>query len=199
MSFSAPEIDLLELYNQCKFGLQARSAASAALDRFGPTPTDTLGPGRRYQREVFRNLHSLVTHAGNVSKLLWPPETVDNQVHERARALRTAIDLRDDEERVLKSASLRSSAGPYEQLRTDWTRAHDAEDVLLDHIASSTERLADLNVDARMRAYDPSREEFVLWEEHLQVGEVAEVLRRICEQVEERIEDVDRVRYRHSE
>lgn len=65
-------------------------------------------------------------------------------------------------------------------------------------ISEETERLADLNVDLRMRAYDPSRGELVLWEERIEVDELVDVLRRICRQVEESLEDVNRVRYRHS-
>ena len=53
------------------------TAAHSAFDRFGKGPADTIGPGRRYQREVFRNLHSLLGHATNVADLLWPPDDVD--------------------------------------------------------------------------------------------------------------------------
>ena len=54
------EIYLNEMYLQCDYALRAVKEFNAALKR-----KDT--------EELFRAVHSFLTHVSNVSRLLWPP------------------------------------------------------------------------------------------------------------------------------
>ena len=196
MSASVPEMLLVELYNQCKFAIQAHASAYSALDRFGQAPMDTFGPGRRYQREVFRNLHSLVAHAANLSSALWPPEDAEAAVRDRADRLREVLELSEDDH-VLRRLGSAPDPGPYHDRLHRWIEAHEAGGGYLDHIASSAERLPDLEAEQRIRTFDPSRRELVLWGQTVRVGEVTEAIKRLCLRLEELLADVDAIRSRH--
>lgn len=196
MTGSLQEVYLVELYNQCKFAIQAQSAAYSALDRFGQAPTDTFGPGRRYQREVFRNLHSFVLHAGNISSLLWPPDGAGMAV-ERAEELRRVLELRAEGHPLARAGEAWGS-GRYAERLHEWIADRDDGSVYLDHIASAAEHIADLSAERRMRSFDPSRRELILWEERMQVGQLTEAIKRLCLRIEELLADVEGVRFRHS-
>lgn len=196
MSSSVPEIYLIELYNQCKFAIQAHAAADSALDRFGQGPADTFGELRRYQREVFRNLHSLLRHAGNVSSFLWPGEGAAESVRSRGEALREEIGpLR--RVAVLRDLGSRPGTGNFGERLSRWVEARDPDRVLLDHVAASGERRRQLRAEHRIRTYDPATGELTLRDETIPVRELTDALRRLCRRVETVLGDAEELRSRH--
>src|SRR5690348_5443368 len=74
------ETYLLEAATQCEFALNAVRGLNGVLQRLSqaaqPTP-DTAAMVNfeirmRMHQEVFRSIHSFLTHASNVSRLFWP-------------------------------------------------------------------------------------------------------------------------------
>lgn len=196
MSSSVPEIYLIELYNQCKFAIQAYAAADSALDRFGQGPADTFGELRRHQREVFRNLHSLLHHAGNVSSLLWPEPGADESVRRRGEGLREVVGpLRRIA--VLRDLQTRPGTGDLGERLSGWVDSRDPDRVLLDHVVPSGEGRHRLRAERRIRTYDPATGELTLWDETVPVRDLTDALRRLCRQVETVLGDAETLRSRH--
>lgn len=197
MSLPVPEMYAIEVYNQCRFALQAHTAAHSALDRFGKGPVDTFGPGRRYQREVFRNLHSLLRHAGHVATLLWPPATAEECARERAGQLREHLGLGE-------AGPLREGVGgvveadPYGERVNRWLVDRGSGPAYLDHIAAPRERPENLRAGQRMRTFDPGRKELVLWGERVRIDEVVRTIEQVCLRIEDALRSVDGVRLRHT-
>ena len=64
---------LNEVATQCRYAIDAGTTAAAVTRNLLEAPKgggDELASGRR--AEIFRSIHSLLTHASNVSRLLWP-------------------------------------------------------------------------------------------------------------------------------
>ena len=103
-----------ELEKQCKFALNAVEQLNFSLEQLQPQNLES-DKRKFFHLEVFRSIHSFLTHASNVSKILWPglPEKKQNESDEdyqmRIRKLRKvhrAIELRKElglgEEHILK-------------------------------------------------------------------------------------------------
>lgn len=196
MSPPVPEIVLIELYNQCSFAAQAHAAANSALDRFGKGPADTIGPGRRHQREVFRNLESLLLHAAHVASLLWPPASLDDDARERAGALRARLELPDGDH-VLRRVPEATDAAPYAVRLDRWLADRDPERAYLDHITAPDETLDTVSAERRMRTFDPASGELQIRGERVPVRELAHAIKRLALRTERLLENVDGVRLRH--
>ena len=196
MGTRVPEIYLVELYNQCKFAAQAHTAAYSALDRFGKGPADTIGPGRRYQREVFRNLHSLLGHAANVAALLWPPEILDETARERGRELRRRLEVPDGEH-VLRGAAKHVGGESFGEELDSWLAERDPDRVYLDHITAPSETLGAVSADRRMRTFDPSTGTLQLWGRRVPVDELTHAIKEVALRTEQLLRDMDGVRLRH--
>ncbi|WP_153100175.1 hypothetical protein [Paraburkholderia hayleyella] len=69
---------LLQLFYLEEIGTQCRMARNAfnSLKNSEPTRTiQTIEKGEMQTAEVFRNVHSILTHTGVISRLLWPGNT----------------------------------------------------------------------------------------------------------------------------
>lgn len=61
-----------EVKKQCEFGLAAVKYLNHALQQVNNREL-ARDESQFYYSEVFRQIHSLLTHASNVSRMFWPP------------------------------------------------------------------------------------------------------------------------------
>lgn len=87
-------IYLQEIQAQCRMAQQAGNALNQALAQ--DEPMKNYEDGAMKTAEVFRNVHSMLTHVANISRLLWPGEHVKSQHRKkRAQELRSLLELPD--------------------------------------------------------------------------------------------------------
>jgi hypothetical protein len=138
-------IYLLELKNQCESArLAGDHIRQALLAACHPPPGAMPGPNA----EVFRALHSFLTHAGNISKLLWP---LDKKSKERGKELRKFFFVTDAN--PLQERELRKHLEHFDERLDDWDQT------------SETRTFADFNIGPaaaykidgadHFRLYDP--------------------------------------------
>jgi hypothetical protein len=99
-----------EINIQCTYALNAIQHAINALNEsweLGPEETQP------YYNEVFRNIHSFLNHAGNISKIFWPVRTRVAATKVRGEMLRKEFDLEDDS--VLNRRTLRDHLEHYDE------------------------------------------------------------------------------------
>jgi hypothetical protein len=111
---------------------------------------------------VYRALHSVLTHAGNISKLLWPGHVKDKEKQTRmaARAARllARMKLPSPVSDVLRKRTLRNHLEHFDERLDDW--AEQSAQGLVDRNIGPREMIQGVPQRAWLRHYDPSRREF---------------------------------------
>jgi hypothetical protein len=163
------KVYLSEINIQCNYALQAISELNISLKK-----GNTTG--------LFRAVHSFLTHASNVSKLLWPPKEQDKTKLERAKnradKLRNILDL--PEEHPLKDRKLRNHLEHYDARLDDWV------------YSSTHHNYIDMNVGPKtfiggnavqnsdiMRHFDPTTNKFIFRGEEFDLQEITTEIERI--------------------
>jgi hypothetical protein len=160
---------LFEAVKQCRFGLNAHIALQQVLERLA-TGRQSLDFDTRntLHNEVFRSLHSLLAHAGVVSRLLWttPPKQHKNESvraydtrvarhrpSTRATLLRRAAGLPD--EHALKSREIRDHLEHFDERLDRWAATSVSKNLVQDLIGgpNTMKGIADEDM---MRWYDPT-------------------------------------------
>lgn len=115
-------IYLQEIQSQCRMALQA----GIALKRFlaHKEPMQTIEDGAMQTAEVFRNVHSILTHVANISQLLWPGTHVKGHRKERADQLRSLLDLPEDGH-PLSSRDVRNHLEHFDERLDRWAQKPD--------------------------------------------------------------------------
>lgn len=116
-----------ELKTQCQFVLHAANAVQNSYERWqdlkpvgpsGAIPNDL----ENWRQEIFRNVHSLLTHSANISKLFWPTRERDPAKTEaaltRAAHLKAVLNIGDDN--VLLGRSVRNHLDHYDTRLDEW-------------------------------------------------------------------------------
>ena len=160
---------LFEAVKQCRYGLNAHEALQQVLARLFKTPVVVdVDTRNTLQNEVFRSLHSLLTHASNVSRLLWPapqrsPKGKSNADYAarvakhrpsvRATALRSAARL--PEEHPLKSREIRDHLEHFDERLDRWAETSVGRNMAQDVIGGEN-MIPGLADEDMMRWYDPT-------------------------------------------
>jgi hypothetical protein len=152
-------IYLHEVERQCVFALNAASEVNEALQQASNGD------------EVFRNLHSLLTHASNVSRLLWPAnppkkkgETKEKyasrrkSIMSRGRTLRQLVNV-PDAGHPLQKRTLRDHIEHFDERLDDWQATSKRRNIVQDLIGPHNS-ITGIDDSDRMRAFDPSTKEF---------------------------------------
>lgn len=120
MEKSDIEMYLAEVEKQCVmagFAFQSIGEALNALNEEG------LGPSSKkwaLRWNVFRAVHSFLTHTSNVSKVFWGQDNDKNKVRrERANKLRGCLSLPDDEH-ILKKRTVRNALEHFDERLDEW-------------------------------------------------------------------------------
>ena len=156
-------IYLMEAETQCRLVHGAVLALNQALQANAQKPEGEINWEQMayVQREVFRSLHSLLTHASNVSRLFWPPGG-DNPAamkrKERGRMLRSKVGLPDDGH-PLHKRTLRDHLEHFDERIDLWRETSVRKNYVQDAIAPKGS-IQGLEETDMMRWYDPAAKTF---------------------------------------
>jgi len=161
MNDYAASVYLREISHQCRYFIGAVYQLNFAYEGYQNQQQAGDETQQAFlQGEVFRALHSLLNHAGHISRLLWPATDGDGaQARERGAALRARLDLGEGEH-LLDSDAFRGYGEGFDRQLDDWLAgvpdAHQAEAAIgpLQDVASADER-------GVLRWYDPEGRQFV--------------------------------------
>lgn len=164
-------IYLGEIETQCTFALNATQQLNQALNTLsgGENPTNDHNVRKLAQSEVFRSIHSLLTHASNVSRLLWPSRPKDSKA-ERGRILRKALGIPDDDY-PLKSRRLRDHLEHFDERLDEWQETSAGRTFVQDNIGpwGSVAGVDELDV---MRWYDQVARRLIFRGESIDIQEL---------------------------
>lgn len=185
-------IYLGEIETQCRFGLNAVTYLNSAMQALHSNDAQSTEQRMYTHREVFRSIHSFLTHASNISKMLWPalPKRRKNENDEqygdrcstlkkvrRAAELRTSLSLPHDEHQ-LKSRRLRDHLEHFDERLDDWEETSSHRIYVQDTIGPPTAIVGPQETD-RMRWFDPYTNNFLFRGETFNLQEIATAIDEI--------------------
>lgn len=132
MDEHAQSVYLGEVERQCAFALGALGHLNRVLQLLQSGDLREPGAHQFAQSEVFRSIHSFLTHASNVSRLLWPPGS-SRVREERGEILRRALNIADGDH-PLKSRRLRDHLEHFDERLDDWQRSSSRRNFVQDNI-----------------------------------------------------------------
>lgn len=155
-------IYLQEIQAQCRMALQAGNALNQALARTDPKQSNE--EGAMWTAEVFRNVHSMLTHVANISRLLWPGEHVKSQRRKmRAHELRALLQLPHCGH-PLGKRSIRDDLDHFDERLDCWADQADGtpREIWQDCIGSWEVPIKQFNAKRKnvMRHFDPKSQTF---------------------------------------
>lgn len=160
MDAFAREVYLHELETQCRLARDAGRSVDQAL----------ANRSSRGGRDVFRGLHSLLTHASNVSKLLWPRaqrhrgekkaefKARSARIEARGSELRRIFEL-PDHGHLLADRTLRNHLEHFDESLEEWERTSERRNYVQDMIGAPA-GFRGLEATDMMRCFDPGPETF---------------------------------------
>lgn len=163
------DVYLFEAVKQCRFGLNAHGGLENVLSRLFKAPAvSDFDTRNTLQNEVFRSLHSLLTHASNVSRLLWPAaprrrkdesdsayatRVAGHRPSARAAFLRAAARLA--EHHPLRSREIRDHLEHFDERLDRWAETSVGKNIVQDLIGGPN-AIAGIADEDMMRWYDPT-------------------------------------------
>ncbi len=171
MDSHASYIYLHEAATQCGFAVNALKGLQNVLARLRDArdPSD-VERSRTLHAEVFRSLHSFLTHASNVSRLFWPPAPRRRSREGESRAAykaRCAIDpslvrgraLRDatglpERDHALKSRRMRDHLEHFDERLDEWYTTSTRRNYVQDYIGPPG-GIVGIDPGDMMRCFDP--------------------------------------------
>ncbi len=170
MDTYAQRIYLGEAATQCRFAINAARALDNVVPRwFEALNAENDGLAQTLHDEIFRSLHSLLTHSSNVSKLFWPApprrksgesqeayasRKAANPKNSRAEELRQAVGL-PETGHVLCSRKLRDHLEHFDERLDEWQARSPRRNYFHDTIGvrAALHGVDDCDI---MRWYDPN-------------------------------------------
>ena len=155
-----------ELATQCRFALNAIRQINAALTASTSRQSPSLDQALEDNPEVFRGIHSFLTHASNVSRILWPPgprkrneesqpeyKARQRQAKERGLVLRAWLGIPNDKH-SMKDRTLRDHLEHVDERLDDWQATSSRRMLLQDYIGPP-DGIEGIEPRDRMRSFDP--------------------------------------------
>lgn len=201
------DVYLEEIATQCRFALNAAAHVTAALQELHELAPDAAPrEQRRAHAEVFRTIHSFLTHASNVSRLLWPApprrrrKESDARYHERCSAVRRiarAAELRSvlnlpENDHPLRNRRLRDHLEHFDERLDHWEETSKSHNYAQDIIAPAG-AIVGMEATDMMRWFDPSTGSFVFRGEAYDLRQFATSLRELLPVVLRSFSDPHRV------
>ena len=183
------KIFVVELEKQCRFALNAVGQLNFSVKHLNSPGLEQEKPAF-FHSEVFRGIHSFLTHAGNVSKILWPGTVpkqkrneTDNQYQQRIRKIKRAVlratELRDElrlpKEHILKSRKLRNHLEHFDEKIDDWEEHSKNKNFAQDYIGPPNAIVGIAGTDS-MRSFNPSDGTFLFRGETFSLKVIATAL-----------------------
>lgn len=157
---------VMEVKSQATFATHAIMDLNESLKNLG----DVHG-NRRIHSEVFRQTHSFLTHASNVSRLFWPPRlnkkkdepTEDYEKRSaftkaRGKALRELFAI--NEQSPLKNRDLRDHLEHYDERLDHWSNTSQNRNICSDTIGPPN-AISGIAPTDTMRWFDPTTNSFL--------------------------------------
>ncbi|MFM2581086.1 hypothetical protein [Vibrio fortis] len=173
-----------EIKKQCQFCLAAIQYLNNALQQVGNREIKSE-ERTFFHSEVFRQMHSLLTHASNVSRMFWPPtpkqkktETDENFEKRllsidkvvRGRVLKSAFGV--DDSNPLKNRALRDHLEHYDERLDHWRNNSTNKNIVSDTIGPPNAIVGPDATDM-MRWFDPTRNIFMFRGEEYDIQSIA--------------------------
>ncbi|WP_156962578.1 hypothetical protein [Salinisphaera hydrothermalis] len=130
--------------------------------------------------EVFRSIHSLLTHASNISRLFWPPIGRGKngaKKEERGRILRERVGL-PNENHPLKKRTLRDHLEHFDERIDSWRETSARKNYAQDLIGPQN-MIQGLDPADMMRWYDPDRKRFMFRGEEFDMQELVSAINEL--------------------
>lgn len=186
-------IYLQEIQSQCRMALQAAIVLKQVSGQ--KKSMQTTEDGAMETAEIFRNVHSMLTHVANISQLLWPGNYVKGQRMLRAQELRSLLDLPKDGH-PLGRRVMRNHLEHFDERLDCWTeKVEIPPDIWQDCIGSWDVPMVQFKVDQTnvMRHFEPETGTFRFQGEPWNIPDMTEhvkALRRKVDPVEARIRNM---------
>ena len=179
-----------ELQKQCQFALNAVGQINFCLKQLN---SQGLEPEKSdyFQSEVFRGIHSFLTHASNVSKILWAglPKKKPNESDEqyklrinKIKKVRRAAELRDElglpEEHALRNRQLRDHLEHFDERIDDWEEHSQNKNYVQDNIGPEN-AIVGIDKTDMMRWFNPTNDTFLFRSETFSLQDIATALEKL--------------------
>ncbi|WP_298769165.1 hypothetical protein [uncultured Shewanella sp.] len=179
-----------EVKKQCEFALAAIKYLNHALQQTNKGDLEKE-ESNFYHSEVFRQIHSFLTHASNVSRIIWPPqfrqkkretdEEYESRLQQndkvvRGRVLKGEYDL--DDSNPLKQRTLRDHLEHYDE-RLDHWRNNNTNRVIVSDIIGPANTIVGPAKLGLMRWFDPTRNVFKFRGEEFDLQTIATAINAI--------------------
>lgn len=158
MDSHVQNVYLREIEAQCRYAIYAIDILDIVMSEFKLNKKDR--EKREYfLREIFRALHSFLTHTSNISKIFWPVEQGKKQATRAARALHLKELLEMSDNDPIKNRDLRNHLEHYDERLDLWSETSLHKNMASDSIGDwgSIQGIRDEDV---MRWYDPADKSF---------------------------------------
>ncbi len=180
-----------EIKTQCQFSINAVGALNHALQQLKSNQPNGRTEHQFFHAEVFRQTHSFLTHASNVSRLFWPtvPKRHDSEADaayqtrigrldkvQRAVCLRNLYKLEDDN--CLRNRTLRDHLEHYDERLDHWRQTSEHRNIVSDTIGPPNAIVGVASTDL-MRWFDPSSNSFRFRGEEYDLQELATAIDRL--------------------
>ena len=180
-----------EIKRQCEFAESAINHLNYSLQQLHACDVD---PNQRhfFYSEVFRNIHSFLTHASNVSRMFWlsTPTKKKNESDEdykarllkldkvaRAEALKREYSLKENS--VLKNRNLRDHLEHYEERLDHWRKNSKNRNIAPENIGSLSSIRPSPDALDNMRQFDPNRNIYMFHGEEYDLQSIATAISEI--------------------
>ena len=185
---------LNEAETQCRMAIGAVIALNNAMqaESTNEDGTQDWEKFKSIQGEIFRSVHSLLTHASNISRIFWPltgrgqkAETRGN----RGKILREKVGL-PDENHPLHKRTLRDHLEHFDERIDHWRETSIRKNYAQDLVGPKG-MIQGLEETDMMRWYDPERKCFVFRGENFDIQELVSAideLRPVLTQAAETVE-----------
>ncbi|MCR4142924.1 hypothetical protein [Alcaligenes faecalis] len=193
-------IYLQEIQAQCRMALQAGNALNQAFAR--TEPIQTVEDGAMKTAEIFRNVHSMLTHVANISQFLWPTgrltcerqepqerqerQDLSAQRERRANALRTLLDL-PAKDHPLRHRDVRNHLEHFDERLDRWARKGEMPpDIWQDSIGAWEVPTEQFEVDQKnvMRHFEPQTGTFRFQGEPWNIPDMIEAVKALRQKVD---------------
>lgn len=178
---------LYEVATQCQFALNAVKVLNTLLSQPNEVEHEhELTSQPNSNQEIFRTLHSLLTHASNVSKLLWPAPSQGESKGKfksprsiRAEELRKFLGLPENNH-PLKSRSIRNHLEHFDERLDQWQKNSVRKNFIQDNIGPLGS-IGDFDEGDIMRWYDPATKQMIFCGESF---DIQQIVSGICDTLE---------------
>lgn len=180
-----------EIEDQCEYALSAIKHSDDALQQLKLSTPDA-DQRRLFYSEVFRNIHSFLTHASNVSRMFWPPipRKGKNQVDKayedklltldrvvRARALKEEYSLKENN--ALKNRNLRDHLEHYDERLDHWSKNSKNKNIATTNIGPLGSISPSPDLSDNMRQFDDARKIYRFRGEDYDLQSIADAIGEI--------------------